>query len=694
MKNSKRKITWVMLLVMCMALFMSACAPASEKGNGNSYNMKVTEATSDFYVNDFAGLFTEDQKKNMMDKAISLDENYGGIQVVVTTVESLEGCVTEKSAFQSASVETVAYSMFLQYGIGQDDMGILVLFSTGDREVRIETGQQMQGYITDAKSGQILDNYGMDYFRNDQFAEGLVAVQDAVISEIKAVVPKDWNPNPVKADEEVNRGEANAPTEPTVYDKPATEATTPVKDQATTVTTETEESEGTGAMIMWIVVAILAILLSILITAAVVSSKLSIVKNQLDESEKEVADQKKKYEGQINALNTQHAEEMESQRRQIGLQQERALKTQSDSFEQRIEELRRLSASKDDQIGKKNQELFDKSKKILDLEKQLAVLQDKFARAQKLHPDSDFETEVEQMIQDEFKQEAQKIDSKIAECINLPADKDRVDMFSKAIYSYDSTTPEVARYLTTDRTKLQSLLAESTRLKEQYEKEQQEKRDREAAQKAYDAIKTIVTGVTMQGTSESYETLKRAVDRYNRLSDSEKKYFPDAEFLRKLDGAYRMAKEDYDNLSRAKEAEKEIQRILGYMSSADEDDRDKLSRAMSVYKRLTSKQQSYFSNDLYRKLKRFIDEAEEDHRRQDARRRREAEERRRREEEERRRREEEARRRREAEERRRREEAARRQREEAARRQRMSSSHSSFGGHGGRPSGGGASRRF
>lgn len=701
MKNSKRKssrIALVMLLLMCMALFMSACgAPASSEGGGTSYNMKVTDATSDFYVNDFAGLFTADQKETMMNKAINLDKDYDGIQVVVTTVDSLDGCVKEKSTFQSVNVETVAYSMFLQYGIGQDDMGILVLFSTGDREVRIETGKKMQTYITDGKSGQILDDYGMDYFRNDQFAEGLVAVQDAVISEIKAVVPQDWNPNPVKA-EEVTRGEVVAPTEPAVYDKPATETTNPVKDQATIVTTENntelEKSEGTGGMIMWIIVTIFAILISILITAAVVSSKLSIVRNQLDESEKELSNQKKKYEGQIGALNAQHAEEMESQRRQMGLQQERVLKMQSDASEQRIKELRELSESKDQQITKKNKELFDKSKKIIELEKQLAVLQDKFTRAQKLHPDSDFELEVEQMIQGEFKQEAERIDGKIAECIDLPADKDRVDVLSKAIYSYDSTTPEVARYLTSDRTKLQKLLDDSNRLKSQYEKEQQKKRDRASAQRAYDDIKSMVTGITMKDTAESYRILSRAIERYNRLSPTEKQYFPDMELLRRLENTFKTVKSDYDNQNKAKSAESEVQRILGYMSSADENDREKLERAMRQYRNLSQAQTVYFSAELLRKLKRLIEEAEADHRRQEERRRREAEERRRREEEARRRREEEERRRRrEAEERRRRED------EERRRRMMSSSSHSSFGGssfggHGGRPSGGGASRRF
>jgi ribosomal protein S19E (S16A) len=33
----------------------------------------------------------------------------------------------------------------------------------------------------------------MEYFRNDQFADGLVAVQAATIEEIRQIVPANWD---------------------------------------------------------------------------------------------------------------------------------------------------------------------------------------------------------------------------------------------------------------------------------------------------------------------------------------------------------------------------------------------------------------------------------------------------------------------------------------------------------------------
>lgn len=212
MKNECRKgIRTSAALLVALLLVMSLLAGCATDGTKNYYDLDVVDHTSDFYVNDFAGVFSEEQKKALMEKAVGFDEEYSGVQVVITTVESLDSAVlgyeyvvedaegnrvedtNQPGSTPKFTIEQVAYSMYSEYGIGQDDMGILILFSTGDREVRIETGRQMQFYITDSISGRLLDDYGMDYFREDKFAEGLLSVQDAVIAKIKSEVPSDWH---------------------------------------------------------------------------------------------------------------------------------------------------------------------------------------------------------------------------------------------------------------------------------------------------------------------------------------------------------------------------------------------------------------------------------------------------------------------------------------------------------------------
>lgn len=166
-----------MIVFICTILFWGV----SQKCFADS-TIKVETQTPEFYVNDFANLFTEEQKQEIISKAVELNDTYNGIQVVVSTVETLQG----------NEIEEYAYSMYNQYGIGKDSMGILILLSTTDRDVRIETGYNMQKYITDSMSGRILDKYGMDYFRTNDFAQGLISVQSGMINEIKEKVPNDW----------------------------------------------------------------------------------------------------------------------------------------------------------------------------------------------------------------------------------------------------------------------------------------------------------------------------------------------------------------------------------------------------------------------------------------------------------------------------------------------------------------------
>ena len=138
----------------------------------------IPSATSDFYVNDFASVFTEAEKKLLMENAASLANEYNGIQVVVTTVKSLEG----------SSVEEYAYKMYNQYGIGKDDMGLLILLATEDRRIRVEVGRGMEGYINDAKAGRLMDTYAIPYLKENKFNEGLISLQQAVVTEIKTCV--------------------------------------------------------------------------------------------------------------------------------------------------------------------------------------------------------------------------------------------------------------------------------------------------------------------------------------------------------------------------------------------------------------------------------------------------------------------------------------------------------------------------
>lgn len=168
MKRTVSRYILILLIALLVSSFMCGTACAAT----------IPEHTSNFYVNDFAGVFTDEQIKVMMDKAVKLCKEYDGIQVVITTVQSLDG----------ETVENYANQMYNKYKIGKDSMGVLVLMSVNDRKIRVEVGRTMQVYLPDSKAAKLMNTYAIPKLKQNIFAEGLMDLQDALITQIKATL--------------------------------------------------------------------------------------------------------------------------------------------------------------------------------------------------------------------------------------------------------------------------------------------------------------------------------------------------------------------------------------------------------------------------------------------------------------------------------------------------------------------------
>lgn len=170
MRKSIKNLSITVLILLATLLFSTV-----------AYAAEIPAATDEFYVNDFADVFTAEEEERLLDNAVTLAEESDGIQVVVTTVESLDG----------DSVENYAVEMYNQYEIGKDDMGLLILLSTGDRQIRVEVGRAMEAYINDSKAGRFMDEYAIPYLSENKFNEGLINLQKALIDEIVATVESE-----------------------------------------------------------------------------------------------------------------------------------------------------------------------------------------------------------------------------------------------------------------------------------------------------------------------------------------------------------------------------------------------------------------------------------------------------------------------------------------------------------------------
>lgn len=174
--------------------------------SGCSSEEKYPKPTDNFYVNDFADVIDDTAESEMLSRAVTLNQQTTA-QVVVVTVDSLNG------------EEPWEYALELgrQWGVGDEekDNGVVILLSESERQIYIAVGYGLEGALPDSKTGRIIDLYGLEYLRNDDFSNGLLAISKAVVNETYAeygiatengYVPIDSISMSQNAAEEVNGG--------------------------------------------------------------------------------------------------------------------------------------------------------------------------------------------------------------------------------------------------------------------------------------------------------------------------------------------------------------------------------------------------------------------------------------------------------------------------------------------------------
>lgn len=145
----------------------------------------LPKPTKNFFVNDFANVISNADEEKMQQQGETLFKECGA-QVVVVTVKSLNG----------EDLESYSLNLARSWRIGSDknDDGILLLLAVDERKVRIEVGYGLEGALPDSKTGRILDTYGVDRFKKNDFSTGLAAVYDSLVNEVyieKGLDPAD-----------------------------------------------------------------------------------------------------------------------------------------------------------------------------------------------------------------------------------------------------------------------------------------------------------------------------------------------------------------------------------------------------------------------------------------------------------------------------------------------------------------------
>jgi uncharacterized protein len=158
------------LLVSLLAL--AALLPASGAQSPLDAGMPPFPALTGPVVDD-AHLLPGDQLDRLSQKlAAYADAN--GTQVVVVTLQTLHGY----------PIEYYGYQLGRHWGIGQKgkNNGVLLIVDAGEKQVRIEVGYGLEGTLTDAQSVLIIHNIIAPRLRMGDFAGGISAGTDAILS--------------------------------------------------------------------------------------------------------------------------------------------------------------------------------------------------------------------------------------------------------------------------------------------------------------------------------------------------------------------------------------------------------------------------------------------------------------------------------------------------------------------------------
>ncbi|MEZ5812590.1 MAG: YgcG family protein [Rhizobiaceae bacterium] len=124
-------------------------------------------------VVDNAGLI-DPATRSAIEAKLKAHEEKSSDQVVVATIPGLEGEV----------LEDYANRLFRAWGLGQaqQNNGVLLLVARDDRKIRIEVGYGLEGTLTDLHSKLIIDNTIVPAFRAGNFAGGISAGVDDILT--------------------------------------------------------------------------------------------------------------------------------------------------------------------------------------------------------------------------------------------------------------------------------------------------------------------------------------------------------------------------------------------------------------------------------------------------------------------------------------------------------------------------------
>ena len=167
----ERAACWQRWLLAALFAFTTV-APAFAAQDTRDAGMPPFPALTGPVVDD-AHLLPEAVFRQLSQKLAAYSEA-NGTQLVVVTLPTLNGY----------PIEYYGYQLGRHWGIGQKgkNNGVLLIVDAGEKQMRIEVGYGLEGTLTDAQSVLIIHDVIAPHFRNGDFAGGITAGADAILS--------------------------------------------------------------------------------------------------------------------------------------------------------------------------------------------------------------------------------------------------------------------------------------------------------------------------------------------------------------------------------------------------------------------------------------------------------------------------------------------------------------------------------
>ena len=130
----------------------------------------------DRLVNDYTSTLSQEQANRLEQKLTAFDDSTS-TQIAVVIIPSLEGY----------DVSDYAVRLAEKWGVGgaENNNGVMLLVSLGDRKVTIQTGYGVEGALPDAIAKRIIENEIKPAFKAGDYYAGLERGTDAIIAYTK-----------------------------------------------------------------------------------------------------------------------------------------------------------------------------------------------------------------------------------------------------------------------------------------------------------------------------------------------------------------------------------------------------------------------------------------------------------------------------------------------------------------------------